>query len=39
MQKLLTQGKLLENGRLAQAGYSTSTVRQYDRNDAETRDM
>ena len=33
MQKLLTQGKLLENGRLAQAGYSTSTVRQYDRKD------
>ncbi len=33
MQKQLTEGKLLENGRLAQAGYSTKTVRQYDRKD------
>lgn len=33
MQTKLTKGKLLENGRLAQAGYSTSTVRDYDRKD------
>ncbi|MCM1195046.1 MAG: DUF2804 domain-containing protein [Firmicutes bacterium] len=33
MQQLLTEGKLLQNGRLAQAGYSTKTVRAYDRND------
>lgn len=33
MQKQLTEGKLLENGRLAQAGYSTKTVRHYDRKD------
>ncbi|MBQ8771605.1 MAG: DUF2804 domain-containing protein [Clostridia bacterium] len=33
MQTKLTPGKLLENGRLAQAGYSTSTVRQYNRKD------
>lgn len=33
MQKQLTEGKLLENGRLAQAGYSTKTVRQYDRKE------
>lgn len=33
MQKILTEGKLLENGRLVEAGYSTSTVRRYDRKD------
>ena len=33
MQTKLTEGKLLTNGRLAQAGYSTSTVRHYDRRD------
>lgn len=33
MQKQLTEGRLLENGRLAQAGYSTKTVRRYDRKD------
>lgn len=31
MQKLLTEGDLLQNGKLAQAGYSTKTVRKYDR--------
>ncbi len=33
MQKQLTPGRLLEKGALAQAGYSTRTVRQYDRKD------
>lgn len=33
MQKLLTEGRLLENGKLAEAGYSTKTVRHYDRKD------
>lgn len=33
MQQLLTEGKLLHNGELQQAGYSTSTVRIYDRRD------
>lgn len=32
-QTILTEGKLLENGKLAQAGYSTKTVRRYDRKD------
>ena len=31
MQQLLTEGELLCNGRLAQADYSTKTVRRYDR--------
>lgn len=33
MQQQLTEGKLLENGKLAQAGYSTKTLRHYDRKD------
>ena len=33
MQKQLTEGKLLENGKLAEAGYSTKTVRHYSRKD------
>lgn len=33
MQQKLTEGKLLEKGRLLQAGYSTATVREYDRRD------
>lgn len=33
MQTKLTEGKLLKNGKLAQAGYSTETVRVYDRQD------
>lgn len=35
MQQKLTEGKLLVDGKLQQAGYSTSTVRRYDRNDIE----
>lgn len=33
MQTLLTEGKLLKNGELAQAGYSTYTAREYSRKD------
>ncbi len=33
MQTLLTEGKLLKNGKLAQAGYSTYTARKYSRKD------
>lgn len=33
MQKQLSEGKLLQNGRLVEAGYSTKTVRQYSRKD------
>ena len=33
MQKQLTEGKLLVNGKLAEAGYSTKTVRHYCRKD------
>lgn len=33
MQVKLTEGKLLHNGNLAQAGYSTKTLRRYDRKD------
>ncbi|MCM1289354.1 MAG: DUF2804 domain-containing protein [Corallococcus sp.] len=33
MQKQLTEGKLFENGKLKEAGYSTKTVRRYDRAD------
>lgn len=33
MQKILTEGKLLNKGNLVEAGYSTSTVRHYDRKD------
>ena len=32
-QTVLTEGKLLVDGKLAQAGYSTKTVRHYDRKD------
>lgn len=33
MQKKLTEGNLLLDGNLAEAGYSTSTLRRYDRKD------
>ena len=33
MQVKLTEGRLLENGNLARAGYSTKTLRTYDRKD------
>lgn len=33
MQKQLSEGKLLENGKLAEAGYSTKTLRHYNRAD------
>lgn len=33
MQKQLTEGKLLQNGKLAEAGYSTKTLRHYCRKD------
>lgn len=33
MQKTLTEGNLLQNGRLVEAGYSTSTLRNYRRED------
>jgi len=33
MQQQLTEGKLLINGKLAQAGYSTKTLRRYERSD------
>ncbi len=32
MQQKLTEGKLLHNGKLAQAGYSTKTLRRYERS-------
>ena len=39
MQKQLTEGKLLVNGKLAEAGYSTKTARQYNRNDIKRHKM